>query len=212
MSKKKKKYYVVWKGYKTGILESWDECKKSIHGFKGAQYKSFLTLVLAKKAYSESYEDYKGETFFESTLSNEQLKLIGKPNTETVSVDAACSGNPGTVEYQCVDTKTKAKIFYYGPLYESTNNIGEFLGLVHALAHLKKVKDKRPVYSDSKTAISWVKAKEYSTSLEKKEINSKSFELLDRAIKWLKENEIENEILKWETQAWGEIPADFGRK
>lgn len=212
MSKKKKKYYVVWKGSKTGVLESWEECKNSIHGFKGAQYKSFQTLELAKKAYSENYEEYKGKTFFESTLSKEQLALIGEPNLESVSVDAACSGNPGIVEYQCVDTKTKDKIFHYGPLYESTNNVGEFLGLVHTLAQMKKVNDKRPIYTDSKTAMSWVKGKTYRTSLEKNNQNSKSFELMDRAVKWLTENEIENEILKWETQAWGEIPADFGRK
>ncbi|MFC4721579.1 viroplasmin family protein [Geojedonia litorea] len=212
MSKKKKKYYVVWKGAKTGILESWEECRESIHGFKGAEYKSFTTLNLAQKAFSENYSNYKGKTIFESTLSKEQLELIGKPNLNSVSVDAACSGNPGTVEYQCVDTNTKKQIFHFGPLHESTNNIGEFLGLVHTLAHLKKTNDKRPIYTDSKTAISWVKDKTYRTSLEKNEKNSKSFKLLDRAVKWLEENQIENKILKWETQAWGEIPADFGRK
>lgn len=212
MSKKKKKYYVVWKGSKTGILESWEECKNSIHGFKGAEYKSFKTLELAKKAYSENYDEYKGKTIFESTLTKEQLELIGKPNLETVSVDAACSGSPGIVEYQCVDTKTKEKIFHYGPLYESTNNIGEFLGLVHTLAHMKKTNDKRPIYTDSKIAMGWVRDKTHRTNLEKCEQNEKSFELLERALKWLETNDIENKILKWETQAWGEIPADFGRK
>lgn len=157
MASKKKKYYVVWKGYKTGILESWEECKELTHGFNGAEYKSFKTIELAKKAYSESYNEYKGKTIFESTLTKEQLKLIGKPNLESVSVDAECSGNPSIVEYQCVDTKTKDIIFYYGPLYESTNNVGEFLGLVHTLAYMKKINDKRPVYSDSKIAINWVK-------------------------------------------------------
>ncbi len=175
MSKKKKKYYVVWKGSKTGILESWEECKKSIYGFKEAEYKSFTTLELAKKAFSENYDEYKGKTIFESTLSKEQLELIGKPNLNSVSVDAACSGNPGIVEYQCVDTNTKKQIFHFGPLYESTNNVWEFLGLVHTLAHLKKTNDRRPIYTDSKTAISWVKEKTYRTSLEKNEKNSKSF-------------------------------------
>ncbi|GAK89679.1 ribonuclease HI-related protein 3 [Nonlabens ulvanivorans] len=207
-----KKYYVVWEGAKTGILNSWDECKKSIHGFKGAKYKSFQTFELAKKAFSEQYEDYKGKNIFESTLSKDQLKLIGKPNLETVSIDAACSGNPGIVEYQCVDTKTKMTIFHYGPLYECTNNIGEFLGLVHTLAHMKKSQDTRPIYTDSKIAMSWVKKKGYSTGLERTNLNEKTFLLLERAIDWLKENELENEVLKWETKAWGEIPADFGRK
>ena len=35
---------------------------------------------------------------------------------------------------------------------------------------------------------------------------------MDRVLKWLETNKIDNEIRKWETQAWGEIPADFGRK
>lgn len=212
MSKKKNKYYVVWRGVKTGILNSWEECNKSILGFNGAQYKSFKTLELAKKAYSENYSDYKGKEIFESTLTREQLELIGTPDLDSVSVDAACSGNPGVVEYQCVDTKTKEQIFHFGLLYESTNNIGEFLGLVHTLAHLKKTKDNRPIYTDSRTAISWVKRKKCKTKLKKSNLNAKSFELIDRAIKWLETNNINNEIKKWETQAWGEIPADFGRK
>ena len=212
MSKRNKKYYVVWKGLNTGIFNSWEECKKSIYGFKAAQYKSFKTLKLAEKAFSERYEDYKGKVFFETTLSKEELQLIGKPNLDTVSVDAACSGSPGIAEYQCVDTKTKEKIFHFGPLYESTNNIGEFLGLVHTLAHMKKYQDRRPIYTDSKIAMSWVRDKTHRTSLEKTERNKKSFDLLERAVNWLNENEIENKILKWETKAWGEIPADFGRK
>lgn len=167
---------------------------------------------MAQKALSETFKEYRGKNITNKTLSKEQLELIGKPNLNSVSVDAACSGNPGIVEYQCVDTRTKQKIFHFGPLYESTNNVGEFLGLVHTLAHLKKTNDKRPIYTDSRTAISWVNDKSYKTSLEKNEKNSKSFELMDRAIKWLEENPIENEILKWETIAWGEIPADFGRK
>lgn len=103
----KKKYYVIWEGRKIGIFESWDECKESIHGFAGAKYKSFLTLELAKQAFSEEYNDYKGKVFFESDLSQEELKLIGKPILKSISVDAACSGNPGLMEYQGVETETK---------------------------------------------------------------------------------------------------------
>lgn len=212
MSKKKKKYYVVWKGFKTGVLETWEECKKSVYGFKGAEYKSFPNFELAKKAFTQDYKDFKGKTFLRKSLTKEQLKIIGHPNLETVSVDAACSGNPGIVEYQCVDTKTRERIFHYGPLYKSTNNIGEFLGLVHTLAYMKNTNDKRPVYSDSRIAISWVRDKKHKTNLKQCNQNKKSFELLERAVKWLKKNEVDNKILKWETRAWGEIPADFGRK
>ena len=212
MAKKKKKYYVVWSGSKTGILESWEECKNSIHGFKNAKYKSFKTLELARKAYSGVYEDYKGTTIFESELTPDQIKLIGQPNLKTISVDAACSGNPGLMEYQCVETETKKVIFKMGPFKNSTNNVGEFLGLVHAVAHMKKTNDSRPIYTDSKIAMSWVKNKKQKTKLEQNNDNEDSFKLMERAITWLESNEITNEIIKWETKAWGEIPADFGRK
>jgi ribonuclease HI len=208
----KQKFYVVWKGFKTGVFNSWEECERYTNGFKGAEFKSFKTLELAQKAYAEKYIDYKGINVFESDLSKSQLDKLGKPILESVSVDAACSGNPGIVEYQCVDTKTKKQIFHYGPLYNSTNNIGEFLGLVHTLSYMKINQDKRPIYSDSKIAIGWVRQKTYRTKLTKDDQNLKSFELLERAAKWLEANSIENDILKWETKAWGEIPADFGRK
>lgn len=208
----KKKYYVVWEGRTTGILENWNECKKSIHSYKGAKYKSFVDLELAKKAYAEEYDDYKGITFNRTELSDEELEIIGKPNLNTISVDAACSGNPGLMEYQGVDTRTKEIIFKKGPYKETTNNVGEFLGLVHAVAFMKKRNDIRPIYTDSKIAMSWVKYKNCGSKLVPTEGNSKVFELISRAEKWLNDNDIQNEILKWETKAWGEIPADFGRK
>jgi ribonuclease HI len=134
----KKKFYVVWEGRNVGIFETWDECKESIHGFAGAKYKSFQTLELAKQAYSEEYDDYKGKKIFESELSEEELKLIGTPILKSISVDAACSGNPGLMEYQGVETETKKVIFKQGPFKEASNNMGEFLALVHALAYMKK--------------------------------------------------------------------------
>ncbi|MEA3447517.1 MAG: ribonuclease H family protein [Bacteroidota bacterium] len=208
----KKKYYVVWEGRKTGILETWAECFESIHGFKAAKYKSFKTLELAKKAYSQEYNDYKGKTFFESELSPAELKLIGEPNLNSISVDAACSENPGLMEYQGVETETKKVIFRKGPFRDASNNIGEFLALVHALALMKKTNDKRPIYSDSEIAIIWIRNKTSRSKVEENENNKEVFRLMKRAEKWLMNNEVDNEILKWETKAWGEIPADFGRK
>ena len=34
MSKKKKKYYTVWKGHHTGVFETWDDCKSQIKDFQ----------------------------------------------------------------------------------------------------------------------------------------------------------------------------------
>lgn len=211
--KKKKKYYTVWKGHKTGVFDSWEACKIQINDFKGAVYKSFPSLEMAEKALKEDYKKHVGKNkVYTSSLSEEQLRKIGQPNYNSIAVDAASSGNPGTVEYRGVDTKTKKQLFIQGPFEEGTNNIGEFLALVHALALLKKKNSNRIIYTDSKTALNWVKKKTCNTKLERTKKNKPLFELVDRAIDWLKTNTYTTIIVKWETKAWGEIPADFGRK
>lgn len=213
MGKKKKKYYTVWKGHHTGVFETWDDCKAQITNYQGAIYKAFDSFDAAKKALKGDYKDYVGKTkTFQSELSEEKLKKIGKPNFNSISVDAAVSGNPGKMEYQGVDTKTKKRIFHQGPFEEGTNNIGEFLAIVHALALLKKMNSDKIIYTDSKTAMGWVKKKACNTKLERTEKNKPLFELVDRAVNWLNQNTYKTVIVKWETKAWGEVPADFGRK
>lgn len=213
MSKSKKKYYTVWKGHHRGVFDSWEDCKAQIKNFEGAQYKSFATFKAAKKALKGDYKDYIGKTkTFKSELSEAQLKKIGEPNYNSISVDAASSGNPGKMEYRGVDTKTKKQLFIQGPFEEGTNNIGEFLALVHGLAYLKQHNSNRIIYTDSKTAMSWVRKKMCNSKLERNTKNKPVFELVDRAVKWLNENTYHTTIVKWETKAWGEIPADFGRK
>lgn len=213
MAKKKQKYYVVWKGKKTGIFTSWEDCKTQINGFEGAQYKSFVNKKEAEKAFKKNYNDYKGKDTKKPILSAKEKAKYGKPILESLAVDAACAGNPGELEYRGVLTNTKKQVFIQGPFKKGTNNIGEFLALVHGLALLKSKKlDTYPIYSDSKIAISWVKKKQCRTNLEFTSENKPLLELIKRAEKWLKENSYKNPILKWETMAWGEIPADFGRK
>ena len=209
---KKQKFYVVWKGKRPGIYESWDDCKAQIEGFKGAQYKSFAKFDLAKKAFNGNYADYKGKGQKEKELSPEELLRIGEPNYNSISVDAASSGNPGKMEYQGVDTKSKKRLFKQGPFEQGTNNIGEFLALVHGLAFLKERNSNRIIYSDSRIAIGWVRKKKCGTKLQKNAKNAQLFELIQRAENWLKKNRFNTPIVKWETKAWGEIPADFGRK
>lgn len=213
MSKKKKKYYTVWKGHHTGVFETWEDCKAQIKDFKSALYKSFTDFDTAKKALKGNYKDYVGKTsIFKSNLTEVQLKKIGLPNYNSISVDAASSGNPGKMEYRGVDTKTKKQLFKQGPFEEGTNNIGEFLALVHGLAFLKQQKSNRIIYTDSKTALSWVRKKTCNTKFERTNKNKQLFELVDRAVGWLNNNSYTTTIVKWETKAWGEIPADFGRK
>lgn len=209
---KKEKFYVVWKGKRPGVFTTWDDCKEAITGYKGAQYKSFPSFAEAKKAYNSNYEEYKGKKNAAPSLTPEQLLHIGSPNYHSISVDAASSGNPGVMEYQGVDTKSGKILFKQGPFAEGTNNIGEFLAIVHGLAFLKQRKSDRIIYTDSRTAISWVRKKTCNTKMVESPKNKALFDLVRRAVKWLKTNSYDTPIVKWETKAWGEIPADFGRK
>lgn len=212
MAKKKQKFYVVWYGHRTGIFPTWEDCKAAINGVKGAQYKSFLTFEEAKVAYNKEYADYKGKNTIKKILSKEEIEKIGVPNLYTISVDAASSGNPGIMEYRGVDTQTHQQLFHQGPFKQGTNNVGEFLALVHGLAYLKQIKSDRKIYSDSRIAIGWVKKKKCNTKLKQTAKNHAVFELVQRAEIWLKNNNYTTTIIKWETKVWGEIPADFGRK
>ncbi|MEM7103863.1 MAG: ribonuclease H family protein [Bacteroidota bacterium] len=205
----KKKYYVVWEGHNPGIYDSWAECQKQIKNFPGARYKSFKTREEADDALYGNSSDYIGKNKKPATIPDKYSDDIV---WDSISVDAACSGNPGAMEYRGVDTKTGFEIFRKGPFQKGTNNIGEFLALVHGLALLKKEGREIPIYSDSRIAIGWVKKKSIRTQLERSAINEKMFQLVERAEKWLKTNDYDTEILKWDTKNWGEIPADFGRK
>jgi ribonuclease HI len=116
------------------------------------------------------------------------------------------------VEYRCLHTRTREVIFQQGPFANGTNNVGEFLAIVHALAFCQQKGLTLPIYSDSYNAILWVSQKKCNTRLARDGSNEELFALIERAERWLQQNEYENEVLKWETEAWGEIPADYGRK
>jgi ribonuclease HI len=208
----KNKFFVVWEGKEPGIYRSWEECKRQIHGYEGAIFKGFATEVEAREAMVSPCWDYIGKNAKTKKPTQEEIAQFGLPNLDSLSVDAACSGNPGAMEYRGVYSKTGQEVFRQGPFKDGTNNIGEFLALVHGLAFLKQKNSDLPLYTDSKTALAWVKAKKTRTRLEKNESNAILFELLVRAENWLQQNEYSTKIMKWETTVWGEIPADFGRK
>lgn len=210
MRQKKQKYYVVWQGHHPGIYSSWEACKAEVDNFPNARYKSFETKAEAEAAYTSGPEKIR-KSFVPKAVKSVQRS--GGIIKESISVDAACSGNPGLMEYRGVWTADKSEIFHYGPAKDGTNNIGEFLALVHALALLQKKNDSTtPIYTDSRTAIAWVKKKKANTQVKLTKHNAELFDMIRRAEKWLKENTWKNPIHKWETEHWGEIPADFGRK
>ncbi len=206
---KKTKFYVVWKGRQTGIFRSWEECSAQVSGYPGAEYKAFESLPAAEAALRGSYEQHRGKP---ASAAQAWLLAPTQPLLPSLCVDAACSGVPGPVEWRGVQTETGEQIFHQGPYPEGTNNIGEFLAIVHALAWMEKNNLSMPVYSDSETALSWVRARKCRTELERSDRNAELFALIERAETWLAEHEPGAKLLKWDTNAWGEIPADFGRK
>ena len=203
----RQKYYVVWKGRRTGIFKSWSECEAQIKGYTGAQFKAFESRAEAERAFGRAYAEHEGRP----ASSQRWLFAIEKPVLPSVAVDAACSGSPGPLEYQGVVTETGKRLFKQGPFADGTNNVGEFLAIVEAMKWLDEHQHAWPVYSDSANAIAWIKAKKCNTRLTHLPSNRKLFEMIAEAEKWLRFL-TRRKVLKWDTKAWGEIPADFGRK
>lgn len=208
-----KKYYAVLKGRKVGIFTSWEECDEQVKGFSGAIYKSFKTRGEAEAALGLQEQGLLA--LYKQSENKEPKNENALPRAlilDSICVDASCIGNPGDVEYRGVNTRTRKEIFHKSPMPNGTNNLGEFLAIVHGLAYLKKQDQNIPIYSDSQTAILWVKNKKIRTKLKRSADNEEIFGLVDRALYWLENNTYVNPVLKWDTVFWGEIPADFGRK
>lgn len=233
------KYYVVWKGKQPGIYTTWAECQEQVIGVAGAVYKSFKTEAEARTAYESLSTDYERKSPSASQMEGETtsapkvkvnygtesipvapptdrndtvLPLPLEVTANALAVDAACSGNPGPMEYRGVYLATGQEIFHYGPV-RGTNNIGEFLAIVHGLALLKQKGLNMTIYSDSRIALLWVKARKCRTNIKRDSRTEPLFQMIERAENWLKTHDWSDiPLLKWETSRWGEVPADFGRK
>jgi ribonuclease HI len=228
----KQKYYVVWNGPSPGVYSSWEACQEAVNGVSGAKYKSFKSQAEAEDAFEMGEEEYSlvsstsEASSTKETCSSNAPTAPSKPDRpaynpanlpadairEAIAVDAACSGNPGAMEYRGVYLANGREIFHFGPIH-GTNNIGEFLAIVHGLALLKqKGLDTMPIYSDSVNAQLWVRKHQCKTTLARNAKTEKLHQMIERAEGWLKSNTYRNPIIKWQTDKWGEIPADFGRK
>ncbi|MBC6992750.1 ribonuclease H family protein [Neolewinella lacunae] len=221
---KQKKFYVIWLGHVPGVYADWATAKQQVDGYKGAKYKSFPERKQAEAAYAKGFQHYLDQAVVANAgsatkprSSSGSPRRSNAPSTPTIlsrsiSVDAACSGNPGAMEYQGVTTAGQKQLFHRA-FKLGTNNIGEFLALVHAFAFLKSQgMEDLPIYSDSQIAIGWVKKGKCKTTLARSPKTEELYTYIDRAEEWLKNNRITNPVYKWNTEAWGEIPADFGRK
>lgn len=214
MASERRKWYVVWQGTEPGICDSWAECELRVKGFPGARYKAYDTQEEAV----EAFRNDPGEMDILRAIARAPREIINYdaiPDIvhDSIAVDGACSGNPGMMEYRGVDVPTGAELFHQGPFPDATNNIGEFLAIVHALALFhNQGNDHTAVYSDSKTALAWVRVKQCRTKVARTAANAHLFEIIARAERWLATHTRRNALLKWNTGEWGEIPADFGRK
>lgn len=198
------KFYIVWKGRAPGIYTTWNEALAQVHGFAGAQFIAVENCAAAEAAYAAGHAAFR--------QNRAVFKPIPEAAKQAYAVDASLPAETGLLEYRCVKIDTRREIFRQGPFAGGTNNIGEFLGIVHALALFKRKRISAPLYSDSRTAMAWVRGKHAKTGLARTAENTSLFDLIARAEMWLHENTYTTKVLKWDTEAWGENPADFGRK
>lgn len=215
------KYYIVWAGKKPGIYTSWEACKEQVIGVKGSAYKCFkeISRAEAEKIFKEGLQPNNPylATGGKSTKANkttQDKQREQEVNWSSIAVDAACSGNPGKMEYRGVYTSTGEEIFR-SPLYPmGTNNLGEFLALVHVLALMDQGKlPTVTIYTDSRNALLWLRKGEVKSTLKETPNTAHLWNHVRRALAWLSSHDVSTyDIQKWDTVRWGEIPADFGRK
>ncbi len=141
-----------------------------------------------------------------------EINTSAYPLLPALAVDAACSGNPGVMEFRGVIADTGTEVFHRGPFPQGTNNIGEFLALVLGLAYLKQNNLPWNIYTDSVTALAWLRQRKCKTKLPRTPQTEELFVMVQKAEAWLRANTYTTRIYKWDTEKWGEIPADFGRK
>lgn len=196
---------MVLKGHTPGLYTTWEEAKKQVDGFPGPVYRSFESSTEAELAWLN-------KRFPANILATGASKSkIPPPSGPFVIVDASSLGVPGPAEYQGFLMPGK-KLLFSQHIGLANNNLGEFLGIVHALALLHKQESDLPVYSDSVTALSWVRHKKVKSELPRTAETRQAWDLVDRALVWLNTHGYRNKILKWDTVNWGENPADYGRK
>jgi len=230
-----KKYYVVWIGREPGVYDDLQDAMEQVDDYPGASFKSYTSAAAAAEAFrrgtarSDSHE--LGGLLMDAgnqrqaaadTLASQRRNMPRAGKSDYMSnpeidldgwaVDAACAGNPGKMEYRGVELMTGRELFHVGPFEQSTNNIGEFLAIVHALSLMFQRGERHTIYSDSVTGMAWVRNRKVKTQLTRNSKTEKSFQLIKRALSWLNSHTVDVKIHKWDTDRWGEIPADFGRK
>ena len=88
---KQQKYYVVWVGQNPGVYDNWNDCKKQVHQFENAKYKSFESRAEADAAFKQGFEKFYKEHPSPKNSAKQLLLLQDqpKPILRSLSVDAA---------------------------------------------------------------------------------------------------------------------------
>jgi ribonuclease HI len=212
MKTKKPTRYVVWIGKKPGVYTSRDGCRQQVDKFPGARYQGFDSQQLAIHAFDLGYDwfqAYKGQN---NTHMRRPTECLGQ-----IAVDAACSGNPGILEYQWVVIGQESgqifPLFAGGPYPLGTVNLWEFIALVEAVKYVQTAWSLQIVYTDSRTALSRYQSRQVKTMLIHNETTLHLYLKVDqcvRRLQWAYQGNVV--VRKWNTALRGECPADFGRK
>ncbi len=122
------KFYAVKNGYNTGIYNTWEECRKQVNGYGGAQYKSFSRI--------EDAEEYLGV--------NRQISLFDspadEPNTAVAYVDGSYNQDTkafacGVVIFHNGTERTFSECFHNDDEAQMRNVAGEIRGAMKAMRY-----------------------------------------------------------------------------
>lgn len=223
-----KRFYAVFAGRQPGVYDDFNDAMEQVDGFEGAVFKSYDSPQEAAEAFRrfESRSDSRqiGALLMNATEHQAAPRKPDRIETKTDyfafpeidlngwAVDASCMGNPGVMEYRGVELMTGRELFSVGPFKKGTNNIGEFLAIVHALALMAQRGERHTVYSDSVSGMAWVRNRKVKTQLKRDAATEPVFRMMERALVWLNTHRYDVPIRKWDTDRWGEVPADFDRK
>lgn len=227
-----KRFYVVFAGRQPGVYDDFNDAMEQVDGYDGASFKSYASPEQAAEAFRrfDRKNDSRSIGALLINATEQKRKEQGARGREDRietktdyfafpeidlngwAVDASCMGNPGVMEYRGVELMSGKEIFRVGPFKKGTNNIGEFLAIVHALALMQQKGERHTVYSDSVSGMAWVRNRKVKTQLARNKDTEPVFRMMERALSWLNTHQYDVQIRKWDTDRWGEVPADFDRK
>lgn len=88
------KFYAVKKGSTPGIYTDWEQCKAQVHGYSGAEYKSFPTAEAARQYMEGSFDSVPASTSDTCTVSSDvSAQADRKPQSDATHAVAYVDGS-----------------------------------------------------------------------------------------------------------------------